>query len=74
MAGFPTKILTSCRGIESWGAIVGASVIPAEQSGSGRTSVYDGRVTNQVGERVALFRGQTRRIKVDLVADLTAAD
>ena len=29
----------------------------------GRTGVYDVRVTNQLGEVVALFRGQCRRIK-----------
>lgn len=34
-----------------------------EQSRVGRTAVYDVRVTNPAGETVALFRGQTVRLK-----------
>jgi acyl-CoA thioesterase len=34
-----------------------------ERSTSGRTGVYDIDVTNQRGERVALFRGKSYRIK-----------
>jgi len=34
-----------------------------ERSASGRTGVYDIDVTNQRGERVALFRGKSYRIK-----------
>jgi acyl-CoA thioesterase len=34
-----------------------------ERSASGRTGVYDVEVTNQRGEKVALFRGKSYRIK-----------
>ena len=34
-----------------------------ERSASGRTGVYDIDVTNQRGERIALFRGKSYRIK-----------
>jgi len=40
-----------------------------EQSVSGRTGVYDIVVTNTRGERIALFRGKSYRIKGHLVAD-----
>lgn len=34
-----------------------------ERSASGRTGVYDIEVTNQRGEKIALFRGKSYRIK-----------
>ena len=40
-----------------------------EQSVSGRTGVYDIEVTNTRGERIALFRGKSYRIKGHVVAD-----
>src|SRR4051812_25237895 len=42
-----------------------------EQSVSGRTGVYDIVVTNTRGERIALFRGKSYRIKGHIVADDT---
>ncbi|HYB09339.1 MAG TPA: hydroxyphenylacetyl-CoA thioesterase PaaI [Alphaproteobacteria bacterium] len=39
-----------------------------EQSLSGRSGVYDIKVTNQKGETVALFRGNSRVIKGEVVA------
>lgn len=38
-----------------------------ERSASGRTGVYDIEVTNQRGEKIALFRGKSYRIKGHLV-------
>lgn len=38
-----------------------------EQSVTGRTGVYDIDVTNQRGERIALFRGKSYRIKGQVV-------
>ncbi len=38
-----------------------------ERSVSGRTGVYDIEVTNQRGERIALFRGKSYRIKGHVV-------
>ena len=38
-----------------------------ERSASGRTGVYDIEVTNQRGEKVALFRGKSYRIKGHVV-------
>ena len=38
-----------------------------EQSATGRTGVYDIDVTNQRGERIALFRGKSYRIKGQVV-------
>jgi len=38
-----------------------------EQSAIGRTGVYDIDVTNQRGERIALFRGKSYRIKGQVV-------
>jgi acyl-CoA thioesterase len=40
-----------------------------EKSLSGRTGVYDIRVTNQRGELVALFRGKSHRIKGQIIAE-----
>jgi acyl-CoA thioesterase len=39
-----------------------------ERSASGRTGVYDIEVTNQRGEKVALFRGRSYRIKGHVLA------
>jgi acyl-CoA thioesterase len=44
-----------------------------ERSVSGRTGVYDIEVTNQRGEKIALFRGKSYRIKGHVVADGVAA-
>ncbi len=38
-----------------------------ERSASGRTGVYDVEVTNQRGEKIALFRGKSYRIKGHVV-------
>src|SRR5512138_3456429 len=38
-----------------------------EVSSSGRTGVYDANVTNERGERIALFRGKSYRIKGHVV-------
>jgi len=38
-----------------------------EQSLSGRTGFYDVTVTNQRGERIALFRGRSQRVKGEIV-------
>lgn len=40
-----------------------------EESASGRTGVYDVAVTNQRGERVALFRGRSYRLRGKPVVD-----
>ncbi|HEX4884389.1 MAG TPA: hydroxyphenylacetyl-CoA thioesterase PaaI [Casimicrobiaceae bacterium] len=40
-----------------------------ERSASGRTGVYDIEVTNQRGEKIALFRGKSYRIKGHVVGD-----
>lgn len=37
--------------------------ICSEQSVSGRTGVYDVTITNQRGERIALFRGRSYRLR-----------
>ena len=39
----------------------------AERSAAGRTGVYDIEVTNQRGEKIALFRGKSYRIKGHVV-------
>jgi acyl-CoA thioesterase len=41
-----------------------------EQSLSGRSGLYDITVTNQDGERVALFRGKSTRLKGEVINDL----
>ena len=43
-----------------------------EQSVSGRTGVYDIVVSNARGEKIALFRGKSYRIKGHVVADAAA--
>ncbi len=43
-----------------------------ERSASGRTGVYDIEVTNQRGEKIALFRGKSYRIKGHVVEDAPA--
>jgi acyl-CoA thioesterase len=43
------------------------TAIAVEQSAAGRTGVYDIDVTNQRGERIALFRGKSYRIKGHVV-------
>ena len=40
-----------------------------ERSASGRTGVYDIEVTNQRGEKIALFRGKSYRIKGHVVEE-----
>ncbi len=44
-----------------------------ERSVSGRTGVYDIEVTNQRGEKIALFRGKSYRIKGHVVEGRVAA-
>ncbi len=47
-----------------------------ERSASGRTGVYDIEVTNQRGEKIALFRGKSYRIKghvVEVTSDPTSS-
>ena len=39
------------------------TAVAHERSASGRTGVYDIEVTNQQGEKIALFRGKSYRIK-----------
>jgi acyl-CoA thioesterase len=39
------------------------TAIAQERSASGRTGVYDIEVINQRGEKIALFRGKSYRIK-----------
>ena len=39
------------------------TAVAQERSASGRTGVYDIEVTNQRGEKIALFRGKSYRIK-----------
>jgi len=40
-----------------------------ERSASGRTGVYDIEVANQRGEKIALFRGKSYRIKGHVIED-----
>ena len=40
-----------------------------ERSASGRTGVYDIEVTNQRGDKIALFRGKSYRIKGHVVEE-----
>jgi acyl-CoA thioesterase len=40
-----------------------------ERSASGRTGVYDIEVTNQRGEKIALFRGKSYRIKGHVIEE-----
>jgi acyl-CoA thioesterase len=43
-----------------------------ERSASGRTGIYDIEVRNQRGERIALFRGKSHRIKGHVIDALPA--
>jgi acyl-CoA thioesterase len=45
------------------------TAVAQERSASGRTGVYDIDVLNQRGERIALFRGKSYRIKGHVIAD-----
>jgi acyl-CoA thioesterase len=45
-----------------------------ERSASGRTGVYDVDVHNQRGEKIALFRGKSHRIKGHVIADPQARE
>lgn len=45
-----------------------------ERSASGRTGVYDIEVTNQRGEKIALFRGKSYRIKGHVVQPVVGSD
>lgn len=44
-----------------------------EQAAAGRSAVYDVEVSNQDGEVVALFRGQSHAVEGRIVADLPIA-
>jgi acyl-CoA thioesterase len=50
------------------GDLVTATV--TEQSLSGRTGVYDARLTNQHGLLIALFRGKSHRLNAEVVPGL----
>ncbi|RJF95974.1 hydroxyphenylacetyl-CoA thioesterase PaaI [Noviherbaspirillum saxi] len=41
-----------------------------EQARSGKTGVYDVTVTNQHGDRIALFRGKSHQIKGEVLASM----
>ena len=56
-AGFSVDFLAPARG----GDVLTADAV--EVSRAGRTGVYDIDVTNQRGERVALFRGRSARLR-----------
>jgi len=45
------------------------TAVAQERSASGRTGVYDIEVRNANGDRIALFRGKSYRIKGHVVAD-----
>jgi acyl-CoA thioesterase len=45
------------------------TAVANERSVSGRTGVYDIEVHNQRGEKIALFRGKSYRIKGHVIAD-----
>ncbi|MGF6922618.1 hydroxyphenylacetyl-CoA thioesterase PaaI [Paraburkholderia sp. 40] len=52
--------------IEYLRPVYGGDVLSAEaveQTSSGRTGIYDIRVTNRAGETVAMFRGKSAQIK-----------
>jgi acyl-CoA thioesterase len=48
------------------------TAVAHERSAAGRTGVYDIEVTNQRGERIALFRGKSYRIKGHVIPDAPA--
>jgi acyl-CoA thioesterase len=45
------------------------TAVAQERSAAGRTGVYDIEVTNQRGERIALFRGKSYRIKGHVIPE-----
>ena len=45
-----------------------------EQALTGRSGVYDVKITNQAGVSIALFRGKSRRISGDVIPGLTPED
>jgi acyl-CoA thioesterase len=45
------------------------TAVGRERSASGRTGVYDIELTNQRGDKIALFRGKSYRIKGHVVGD-----
>ena len=49
------------------------TAVAVEQTAGGRTGVYDVAVTRQDGQVIALFRGNSYRIKGEVVADLSKA-
>ncbi|MGF6938744.1 acyl-CoA thioesterase [Paraburkholderia sp. UCT70] len=56
--------------IEYLRPVYGGDVLSAEaveQTSSGRTGIYDIRVTNRAGETVAMFRGKSAQIKGKLI-------
>ncbi|MDH6150045.1 MULTISPECIES: hydroxyphenylacetyl-CoA thioesterase PaaI [Paraburkholderia] len=56
--------------IEYLRPVYGGDVLSAEaveQTSSGRTGIYDIRVTNRAGETVAMFRGKSAQIKGNLI-------
>jgi acyl-CoA thioesterase len=48
------------------------TAIAHERSASGRTGVFDIEVTNQQGEKIALFRGKSYRIKGHVIKEEAA--
>ena len=60
--------------IEFLRPVPGGDVLTAEaveQTLSGRTGIYDIRVTNQTGETVAMFRGKSAQIRGSLIPSAT---
>jgi acyl-CoA thioesterase len=56
--------------IEFLRPVTGGDLLTAEaveQTQSGRTGIYDIRVTNRAGETVAMFRGKSAQIKGNLI-------
>ncbi|MGF6370180.1 acyl-CoA thioesterase [Paraburkholderia sp. RAU6.4a] len=56
--------------IEYLRPVYGGDVLSAEaveQTSSGRTGIYDIRVTNRAGETVAMFRGKSAQIRGNLI-------
>ncbi|MCX4165866.1 MULTISPECIES: hydroxyphenylacetyl-CoA thioesterase PaaI [Paraburkholderia] len=60
--------------IEFLRPVPGGDVLTAEaveQTLSGRTGIYDIRVTNQTGEAVAMFRGKSAQIRGNVIPPVT---